>query len=465
MAEEELTSLNVYEDSDLVPFTEFLGFGETTEAWRTVNRDNVRMRLRNTFGRDFSVKEQEKFFIDDKLFVTLTSVRASEMAHIKDEKNRSLIIQKIYQSGLLDLVEQAGGIREFARLRFQSAEKLRQSAAEHNDPTRDTAWLTKLSQIKNFFYKDPLTLATVYKYFPNLYRLFITALAATGDYGYSEEDPLNNHQQIMENMFKAFGTNENGEAVFKPVWAIDNFTTAQKIEKVIKETAASSNTPPATPDIFHLRLGAANFYVPPITISVNTGFKTGSLTNGAIRQKASPKYNSGYKETTISLKLYFPNYEEIWGTSISDATKINLNSNYYIDFNDTADEQKVDKFLSSLRGLIAAFKYSPILPIKNHYLNSVFNISGVALANMSISTVPNYPFTLEVTLDLAHFNHKPFLPMLTDFNQAVHWGKYRYYMGRAAGALANSVNVEFLLNTVVEEIAPISEEGVVASNR
>ena len=461
---EELTSSNLYEESDLVPFVEFLGFGKTSEAWRTVNRDNVRMRLKNTFGRDFTTQEQEKFFQEDDLFTTLTSVRASEIAHIKDEKNKSLILQKIYQSGLLELVEQAGGIREFARLRFQNAEKLRASAAEFNDPIRDTLWLTQLVKVKNFFYKDPLTLATVYKYFPNMYRLFITALAATGDYGYSDEDPLNNHQQIMENMFKAFGTNENGEAVFKPVWAIDNFTTAQKIEKIIKETAAAASTPPATPDIFHLRLGAANFYVPPITISVNTGFKTGSYTNGAIRQKASPKYNTGYKETTINLKLYFPNYEEIWGTSITDATKVSLNSNYFIDFNDIADEQKVDKFLSSLRGLVAAFKYSPILPIKNHYLNSVFNITGVALTNMTISTVPNYPFTLEVDLELSQFNHKPFLPMIKDFNQAIHWGKYRYYMGRAAGALANSVNVEFLLNTVTEEVAPITAEGVTTSD-
>lgn len=358
----------------------------------------------------------------------------------------------------------AGGIREFARLRFQNSQTLRQSAADFNDPIRDTFWLEKLIQTKNYFYNDPLALATVYKYFPNLYRLFITALAATGDYGYSEEDPLNNHKQILEQMFKSFGTNENGESVFKPVWAIDNFTTAQKIEKAIKDTGTFSNIPPVTPDVFHLRIGAANFYVPPITISVNTGFKTGSLTGGAIRQKASPKYNSGYKETTINLKLYFPNYEEIWGISIDDASKINLNSNYYIDFKDSPDEKKIDKFLSSLRGLVAAFKYAPILPIKNHYLNSVFDITGVALTNMTISTVPNYPFTLEVDLELSQFNHKPFLPMIKDFNQSIHWGKFRHYMGKAAGSLANSVNAEFLLNTTVEQIVPMTKSGVEVSN-
>lgn len=64
---------------------------------------------------------------------------------------------------------------------------------------------------------------------------------------------------------------------------------------------------------------------------------------------------------------------------------------------------------------------------------------------MSISTIDNYPFALMVNLNLGVFNHKPFLPMISDFNQAVHWGKYRQYMGKAAGQLHNYVNEEFLL--------------------
>jgi endonuclease YncB( thermonuclease family)/inosine/xanthosine triphosphate pyrophosphatase family protein len=151
--------------------------------------------------------------------------------------------------------------------------------------------------------------------------------------------------------------------------------------------------------------------------------------------------------------LFFPNYEEIWGISIDDATRVSLNSNFYIDFKDPKHEEKVDKFLSSLRGLVAAFKYAPILPIKNHYLNSVFDITGVALSSMTISTVPNYPFTLEVDLELLQFNHKPFLPMIKDFNQSVNWSKFRHYMGRAAGSLANTVNADFLLKSAAEPLA------------
>jgi len=94
--------------------------------------------------------------------------------------------------------------------------------------------------------------------------------------------------------------------------------------------------------------------------------------------------------------------------------------------------------------LVAAFKYSPILPVKNHYLNSVHKITGVALNSMSISTIPDYPFALVVDLELLNFNHKPFLPMIKDFNQSVHWGKYRHFMGRAAGAMYNYISQDFI---------------------
>jgi hypothetical protein len=356
----------------------------------------------------------------------------------------------------------AGGIQEFARARFASKEDLRASAAERDSEgnfkylksDRDIFWQDKLIEVKNFFVQDPLALATIYKFFPGLFNLFTTALAATADYGYSEEDALNNQQQIITEMFKSFGVDKDGKSVFKPAWAIDNFTTAMKIETAIKKIGWPTGTPPVTPDIFHLRIGASNFYVPPLSISVNTGYKTGSLTGGAIRQKTSPKFNSGYKETTVSLKLFFPNYEEIWGITAEDAAKMNLRSNINIDFLDDKNQQRIDKFLSSLRGLIAAFKYAPILPIKNHYINQVFGLSGVVLSSMSISTVPGFPFTVSVDLELKAFNHKPFLPMIKDFNQAVDWSKFRFYMGRAAMAISESAGEEFLLTSPGNENKP-----------
>ena len=315
-----------------------------------------------------------------------------------------------------------------------------------------------------------MTLVIIQRYFPNLATLFFSAAAVVGDYSEgSADDPINNPMAQGEQLLKAFGTDENGKPVFKPAWDLIN--TSQRIRSALEKFPFRENIPPKTPDIFHFRLGASNFYVPPVAINVSSQFKTGSLTGGAIRQKNSPKFNAGYKETTISVKLFFPNYEEIWGIDIGEIIGTNEIKNikldekdFKIDFKLDGNEEKIDKFLSSLRGLVAAFKYAPILPVKNHYLNTAHGITGVALSAMSVSTIPNYPFALVVDLELLNFNHKPFLPMIKDFNQAVHWGRFRHYMGKAAGSLHSYINESFFMGYDEPELAPSPTEYLDANH-
>lgn len=396
-------------------------------------------------GYDYSLEQTtERFRSYTQIIAPIT-----EIGNL-DESYQKSLFEKIEASGLYDLVAHIDAIRAFGRERLQTLDRVKGSAAAAGvlDGVRDTAWLQQLVVVLQRLSRDPVTLATIYRYFPELVNFFFTALAVSSDYsgdgtGGGKEDPLNDPQAILNDLMASLGQ-INGESIFTGAWELIN--TGQRIEKALGEFPFRQNIPPASPDIFHLRLGAANFYIPPISIDVQTQFKTSSLGEGALRQKNSPKFNSGYKHTTIGMQLFFPNYEEIWGISIEDASKISLKDNFTIDFSGNGDnDEKIDKFLSSLRGLVAAFKYAPFLPIRNHYLNSVYGITGVALHSMSISTVPNYPFTLVVTLQLYNFNHKPFLPMINDFNQAIHWGKFRQYMGKAAGALHNYINEEFLM--------------------
>ncbi len=377
------------------------------------------------------------------------------MSKLSLQYQRSLF-DKIEASGLFDLAANVDAIKAYGRSRLATLDRIKGSAGapEVLDGVRDTVWLSKLTEVLQKLSRDPVTLATVYKYFPELVNFFFAAIAATADYsnegkGGGKEDPLNDPQAVLDDLMSALGQ-EKGQNIFTGAWDLIN--TGQRIEKAIAEFPFRQNIPPSSPDIFHLRLGAANFYVPPIAIDVQTQFKASSLGSGALRQKNSPKFNSGYKHTNINLQLFFPNYEEIWGISIEDASKITLKDNFTIDFSGNGDnDEKIDKFLSSLRGLVAAFKYAPFLPVRNHYLNSVYGITAIALNGMSISTIPNYPFALVVTLNLYNFNHKPFLPMINDFNQAIHWGKFRQYMGKAAGALHNYINEEFLMFGKEEE--------------
>lgn len=364
------------------------------------------------------------------------------------------IFLRIKNSGLLELASHASDIADFGKKRLSSKDAAQKSAFDFIDVALDQAWLNQLIKTVQILSRDTVTLAMINVYFPSLVTFFFDALAVVGDYsnygyGGGEEDTLNNMDEFLKSLQTALGA-KNGQDVFTLVYYgannEKNFkNTAERIREVLKNSPYRANVSPKTPNIFNFRLGAATFYVPPLSINVNTAFKTGSLTGGALRQKNTPKFNSGYKETSISMRLFFPNYEEIWGISIEDASRIQLKDNFVIDFSsDGSSDEKIDKFLSSLRGLVAAFKYSPFLPVKNSYLNSVHNITAVALSNMQIQTIPNFPFALAVDIELLNFNHKPLLPMVSDFNQAIHWGKYRQYIGKAAGALSKYVNGEFL---------------------
>jgi len=401
-------------------------------------------------GRPSSSSADINGEVNERFNSVFTKIDSTQITQL-DSKAFTSLMNRIERSGLLTLASYAYEISEFAKRRLQSKISVIRSASEFVDPKVDVGWLTLAQQVTANLATDPLLLATVDYYFPSLIQFFIEAIAIQGDYsdggyGGSEDDPLNNPEEMLRSLLAAFGANEIGEPIFE--WASTRNTSSRIKEIITKSPYFRSNIQPNNPDIFHLRIGAANFYVPPITIDINTTFKTGSLTGSAIRQKSSPKFNSGYKETSIRMRLFFPNYEEIWGLNIEDVSAIDLNQDMKIDFRYGGDSEiKIDKFLSSLRGFIAAFKYSPILPIKNQYLNSIHGITAVALAGMSISTIPNFPFALAVDLELLNFNHEPFLPMVKDFNQAVHWGKYRQYMGKAAGAMHQYVNEEFLIKS------------------
>lgn len=200
---------------------------------------------------------------------------------IKGEEARKVLL-RLSDSGLLDLLFYKPKIQDFARKRYVSKDALEKSALEFADEYgEDLDWLAALTRAYNSIIKDPISAWLMSKYFPRLAEYIFATLASTADYsnngfGGSTKDPLNDPIEMAKRMFKAFGTDANGDAIFKPAWTLIN--TAMRIESALAEFPFRNNIPPRPPDIFHLRLGAANFYVPPVTINVNSMFKTGSLT-------------------------------------------------------------------------------------------------------------------------------------------------------------------------------------------
>ena len=454
----------------LYDFISKISFAKSDNPYNTKNRTDF--LYSNLLNKVFDGSVPKEDSSQRRHFTNVFKGSSIEMASTLTEKSFAALIIKVEESGLLRLARQASTVAAFAKERLSSVEQAKRSALDSIKPERDLVWLTELNTVVQRLSRDPMVLATINVYFPSLVTFFFDTLAAAADYsgngaGGGQEDTVNSLEDFMDSLEKAFGRTVDFQGknikgkIFQLAARYEN--TAKKMKAVLDSSPYRPNIQPRSPDIFHLRLGGCNFYVPPLSIDVNTFFKSGSMTGGALRQKSSPKFNSGHKETSIKMKLFFPNYEEIWGISIDDASKISLNDNYEIDFGfDGSNEEKIDKFLSSLRGLVAAFKYSPFLPIRNDYLNRVHGITAVALSGMSITTIPNFPFALAVDIELMNFNHKPLLPMINDFNQAVHWGRYRQFMGKAAGQMHSYVNSSFLMKTSDnKESAGVKEASIV----
>ena len=277
--------------------------------------------------------------------------------------------------------------------------------------------------------ENQIYLNALYQVFPRI-KDMIAAYGIVVDMkvtAFKEEgpDPVS---RLQDEYMRAFGSG------FKS--AIGGKNPLDDMLQFVKDREDDPAPEPVNP--WEMRIGAARFIVPPINIQVSQSFKSGSLTGGALRQQNSPKFNSGHSETAIAMTLYFPNHESIWG--IGEADRLD------IDF-DKDDAVVVDRFISSLRGLITQFKYTPFLPVRNQFLNESFGITAVALHSMTISTIENFPFCLAVSLEMMNFNYKAYLPPVTDFNQAIHWGRYRQYVGRAAQKMAATVSEGFLIDT------------------
>jgi hypothetical protein len=292
---------------------------------------------------------------------------------------------------------------------------------------------TAIQRIEQVFINDPLLRQQAVLIYPGLEVLFslYTSWRITQE-AIVEQTIASSDTSLADGLAKAF-TREGVDQPFVPAMEFRHTQALinDRINTNTRENVAPSRTLP-----WEFSIGLSKFSVPPLSISVDSDFKVTSLTGGALRQPNSPKFNTGHSETSVNITLYFPNHESIWGYDGEGELEI--------DFENDSDD-KIDRFMSSLRGLVSAFRYSPFLPVRNQFLNSTFDMTGASLYSMTLQTLEGFPFVIAANITLLKFNHKAYLPMINDFSQAVHWGRYRQYSGRAAEHLARRASQGFLV--------------------
>lgn len=173
-------------------------------------------------------------------------------------------------------------------------------------------------------------------------------------------------------------------------------------------------------------IGDCLFMIPPTSIKVTS--QTKSSKTHLLRAKGAVQKQLPKTERIIQLDLYFNNAEGINGIPIERELPNGSTKVYH---------------MNGLRSLIAQFKLTPFMPIHNHYINEVLGIDAVSLASYSVSTMPNYPRTLQVTVMLYEFAWIQYMPSqaapLSDgdelykngFSETIHFPLLRYYYQQA----------------------------------
>lgn len=142
-------------------------------------------------------------------------------------------------------------------------------------------------------------------------------------------------------------------------------------------------------------IGDCTLFVPPTSIRVvsNTTHERLPL----IRAKGSMTKGAMKEERFIEMTIYFNDERGING---------------YEYHTTLPNGEEITYYMNGLRSLIAQFKFTPFLPIDNNYINEVLNIDAVTLANLQISTLPNYPKCIAAVLTLQEFDYLQYMPEL-----------------------------------------------------
>lgn len=173
---------------------------------------------------------------------------------------------------------------------------------------------------------------------------------------------------------------------------------------------SSINTQKEKDDSGYFRLGGCEFKIPPEFITVSE--TSGNSSIQTIRSSSSLITKHSYCDREIMVNLVLNGMNQINGYKVDSP----FGYPHYVD---------------GLRALIGQFKYTPFVPVVNVFLNVKHNIHSVALKNITVETVEDFPETLNVRLTLVEFNATPYTqaPNCT-FDESVNWDLFNFYIQR-----------------------------------
>ena len=173
-------------------------------------------------------------------------------------------------------------------------------------------------------------------------------------------------------------------------------------------------------------IGDTLMMVPPTSIRAITQTKTNKL--HLLRAKGAMARTLPKTERMIQMDIFFNGEDGINGIPYTQTLPNGQERTYK---------------MNGLRSLIAQFKLTPFLPIHNSYINDTLGIEAVSLVSYTVSTVPNFPRTLQVSITLQEFDWVQYMPCQAvpenscsedlyrnGFSETIYFPLLRYYYQR-----------------------------------
>lgn len=176
-------------------------------------------------------------------------------------------------------------------------------------------------------------------------------------------------------------------------------------------------------------IGDVVLIVPPTAIRVLNQTKADRLP--VVRAKGALAKSATKVQRVIEMDLYFNEDRGING--------IEYQTNTHPD----GSGVDITYYMNGLRALYSEFRLAPFLPIDNNYINMALGIDAVSMINFSCETVPNFPKLIKVTLQLAEFEYRIYMPEIpydpgddddkvirNYFSEQINYPLFRYYYQR-----------------------------------
>lgn len=176
-----------------------------------------------------------------------------------------------------------------------------------------------------------------------------------------------------------------------------------------------------------VRIGDVETFIPPDSIHYNKIMPSEEM--HGLRSSTPIHTTSGQEKTMLSMTFFFAGDRGINGVRMWHYPEEGF------------EGQVFPYYMDGLRAFVAQAKAMPFLPIVNEYINEKLGIYAIAISNITVQPMPDFPDVFRVEVSAEKFNPYPYiLAPEEDYGEFFIWPLFRWYYQRNISGRSEFLN-------------------------